>query len=148
MLERLLAQSQDNDARVRMLAVRTLGYLGATTKAKPSLDTVKVVHNDLSDADFEIVPLKAHSETTSKELVEFWVLAEDPKPLARYFAVLKLNNLGDAAATQPVLKRLVILTQDADEAVRESALRTFGQLGQTAATLARWKGLGSISQLS
>jgi hypothetical protein len=32
-----------------------------TTQAELSLDTVKVVHNDLSDADVEVVPIKSRS---------------------------------------------------------------------------------------
>lgn len=34
----------------------------AARQAELSLDAVKVVHNDLADADVEVVPVKAHSE--------------------------------------------------------------------------------------
>jgi hypothetical protein len=41
-----------------------------TVQAELSLDSVKVVHNDLSDADVEVVPIKSRSprETTAPEL--------------------------------------------------------------------------------
>ncbi|HUC83886.1 MAG TPA: hypothetical protein VL970_01740 [Candidatus Acidoferrales bacterium] len=35
----------------------------AVVQAELSLDSVKVMHNDLADADVEIVPVKSHAET-------------------------------------------------------------------------------------
>jgi hypothetical protein len=32
----------------------------SAVQAELSLDTVKVIHNDLSDADVEVVPIKSH----------------------------------------------------------------------------------------
>jgi hypothetical protein len=34
-----------------------------------SLNTVKVVHNDLADADVEIVPVKSHTETPAAPML-------------------------------------------------------------------------------
>jgi HEAT repeat protein len=119
-IEKLIAELNGSDARVRFEAAYLLGRTGNKRAVKPLL-------NALHDSQYSVCHSAAIALGRIKDARSIQPLMEalqNHKPDVRKCAAIALEMMGDQRAVEP----LITLLNDSEPSVRRSAIQALGQL--------------------